>query len=243
MNPIVRLGDDAGARLSVPPAVAGGYQSVKNELSMKKRTFWVRSVTTGRGYHRVFLSVQPREGRLGVGIMGEPTRDCNFPREICSLLADCPKSRRSHLPPKTRLPKLQTRLPKLETPLLKLQTPLLKLQTPLLKLQTPLPKLQTPLLKLQTPLPKLRTPLLKLQTRLLKLQTRLLKLQTPLLKLQTPLLKLQRGPPRFKLQLVSVPGAVATGSTRTSIFIDVLLSCRARRWEVGHLIRSEPSRF
>jgi hypothetical protein len=172
--------------------------------------------------------------------MGEPTRDCNFPQDICSLLADCPKSRRSHLPPKTGLPKLQTRLPKLQTPLLKLRTRLLKLRTRLLKLQTPLLKLETPLPKLQTPLLKLRTRLLKLRTRLLKLRTRLLKLRTRLLKLRTPLPELQRGPPRFKLQLVSVPGAVATGSTRTSIFIDVLLSCRARRWEVGHLIRSEP---
>jgi len=59
MNPLVRLGDDAGARLSTRFRERVSIR--ENELPKKKRTFWVRSVT-GERLPQAFFECPADEG-------------------------------------------------------------------------------------------------------------------------------------------------------------------------------------
>ena len=65
---------------------------------MKKRTFWVRSVTTKEGYHRVFEGVQPGKTRLGVEFSRPPVEVCIFAQQKRIFRGIRFESGRSHLP-------------------------------------------------------------------------------------------------------------------------------------------------
>jgi len=65
---------------------------------MKKRTFWVRSVTTKRGYHRVFWGVQRAAALLRTVPWWLGFESCNFAQQKRRFCRVRLTSRRSHLP-------------------------------------------------------------------------------------------------------------------------------------------------
>src|SRR5881394_1838637 len=70
-------------------------------LPMKKRTFWVRSVTTKGGYHRVFWGVQPAEMLLRTEPFMTVLRSCTSAQQKRIFCRIRLTSGRSHLPVST----------------------------------------------------------------------------------------------------------------------------------------------
>src|SRR5881394_2066814 len=70
-------------------------------LPMKKRTFWVRSVTTKGGYHRVFWGVQPAEMLLRTEPFMTVLQSCTSAQQKRIFCRIRLTSGRSHLPVST----------------------------------------------------------------------------------------------------------------------------------------------